>query len=393
MIFDGLILISAFVLAASVTFATNWLALIPWRNNKDKHWSEQARLLYPVLTAARSNLLVVPGILTLVLFLMWPSSSPLWFFAGIASMLGANLGTLFLDHEVFVRISLQDLLRESAIAFLMRFLIWLVFISAAVAMPDEFNKTACGIAGLVILLWITWTRGGWIWLGRKTGLFQPAPERLRRIVDTTSIRMNVFHRDVLLMQSSSSQAFALPGDGILLFTKRLLDLFPDDEIAAICAHELAHLTESRASRYSRSIRILSYLPWIFFTPLIHTFGLGALFGLIAITALVPRVYSKISRVLESRADTMAKSNEGNEGIYARALARLYEDNLMPAVTTKLRSHPHLYDRLLAAGITPDFPRPKPAASITWHGTLFAFLGGALLAFFAIHWIRVYNGAD
>jgi hypothetical protein len=56
---------------------------------------------------------------------------------------------------------------------------------------------------------------------------------------------------------------------------------------------------------------------------------------------------------------------------------LYEDGLLPAVNSKKRaSHPHLYDRLIAAGVTPDFPRPSAPASIAWHGFIFTMaLGG------------------
>lgn len=390
---NGLILIAAFLLAAGVTFATNWLALIPWRRNRDKHWTEQARILYPVLMAAHANLLVVPGITTLGVFLIWPNTSLLWLFAGIFAMLGATAGTLFLHHEVYPRISAPDLLRETAIGWLMRFLIWIIFIAAAVAMPDQFNSLALGIAIAVVLLWALWTRGGWIWLGKIVGLFVPAPERLSKIAKETSTGMNVPYREVLLVRSSFCQAYALPGIGVLMFTQRLLDLLPDEGTAAICAHELAHLTESRLVAYSRSIRILAYIPWIFFTPLIHVFGLGATYGLLFFTFFVPRIYSKLSRKLESRADAMAKANESDDGAYARALARLYEDNLMPVVTAKKQTHPHLYDRLLATGITPDFPRPKPAYSMAWHGHAFAGLGGILLAMFAIHLISTFNGSN
>jgi hypothetical protein len=60
------------------------------------------------------------------------------------------------------------------------------------------------------------------------------------------------------------------------------------------------------------------------------------------------------------------------------LARLHEDNLVPAVVAQQHStHPHLYDRLIAAGVTPDFPRPPAAAKMAWHGLLFSILAGVL----------------
>jgi hypothetical protein len=44
---------------------------------------------------------------------------------------------------------------------------------------------------------------------------------------------------------------------------------------------------------------------------------------------------------------------------------------MPAVMpTKRLPHPHLYDRMVVAGVTPDFPRPdRPARWGSWLGVL------------------------
>jgi len=247
-------------------------------------------------------------------------------------------------------------------------------------------------------LWVIWSRGGFVRSGRILGLFHPAPERLRKIVADTSARMNVTFREIWLIRSPLAQAFAMPGTRKLLFTERLLELLSDDEVAAVCAHELAHLTESKTDRYSRSIQVLAFLPWIYFNPLTHafgpTFGFFAFYALLFTTLGVPRIYRRISRRLESRADEMAKANEGDAGTYARALAKLYADNLSPAVMPKSRAtHPHLYDRLLAAGVAPDFPRPAAASSMAWHGKFFAALVGLLFAFFVILLMQPFGGTD
>jgi len=59
------------------------------------------------------------------------------------------------------------------------------------------------------------------------------------------------------------------------------------------------------------------------------------------------------------------------------LARIYEVNLLPAVTEKPGTHPHLSDRLLTAGVTPDFPRPVAAKSTTWYGYVLGFVSRLL----------------
>lgn len=64
--------------------------------------------------------------------------------------------------------------------------------------------------------------------------------------------------------------------------------------------------------------------------------------------------------MEERSDELGHAHEGETaGTYARALEKLYEANLMPVVGPAKEVHPHLYDRMIAAGVTPDYPRPTP----------------------------------
>lgn len=245
-------------------------------------------------------------------------------------------------------------------------------------MPADFGWLTVEIGLAVIVLAFLWSRGGWLWFGKLIGRLQPAPERLQKIAAETSASMKVPFKEVLLVRSPVAQAYAFPPGKRLLFTERILEILSDDEIAAVCAHELAHLTESRRAYYGRYIAWLRFFPWIFFNPLMNAFGVLSLYVLLFFTVMAPRISRTISLKLESRADAMAKANETNEGVYAKALLRLYEDRLTPAVHRKGRAtHPSLYDRLIAAGVTPDFPRPAPPQSMAWHGRFFAVVAGLL----------------
>jgi Zn-dependent protease with chaperone function len=206
-----------------------------------------------------------------------------------------------------------------------------------------------------------------------------------------SVSMNIPFREVLVLRVSLAQAMVILDTRTLLFTERLLEIFPDDELAAICAHELAHLTESKVARYSRSVQLLTFLPWLLFNPVITLWGIIGLFALCGVTIAAPRLHKMISRKLELRADQLAKGNEGDAGTYARALTRLHENNLMPAVMAKRTTHPDLYDRIVSAGATPDFARPEPAKAIAWHGMMFAVLFGGLLSILAIRTIIAAKG--
>ena len=374
----GLTLIYAGLFSAAVAFATNWLALIPWRQAKGKHWTERARVYHPVRIAAVSNLWVLPAVVTMTVILLWPDESPHWAFLAFVTAIGAVTGTIPMDREVFPRIQLNDLLRQVAVTWLIRFLVWLVFLAAIALMPPEFNAQTVIIAAAVLILCILWKQDGWFHVGRKLGLLLPPPARLQNIASDTSAKMNVSFKELYLVRFSLAQAFAVPDSRRLLFTQRLLQLLSDDEIAAICAHELAHLTEARSDYYQRYVLWLTFLPWIFFKPMVHAFGVLGFLLLLFTSVLAPFFYRRVSKKLEERADRMAQSNEPDAGTYARALVRLYEDGLLPAVHAKDHAtHPHLYDRLLAAGVTPDFPRPAAAGSMAWHGVLFSGALGML----------------
>jgi Zn-dependent protease with chaperone function len=381
-----LMLIDAGLLAAIVTFTINWLALIPWRRAKDQHWTERARLCYPARVAAGSNLWILPAILTMSVLLLWPDDSPHWIFMLLATAAGAVVGTLPMSLELFPQIPLKDLFRLTAAHWLMRFAVWLIFFGTIAVMPGEFTVRGFIIAAMFVILCYLWSHNGWIWTERKLGLFVPPPERLQNIVRNTAGAMNVPVREFWVMRSSGSQAFALPATRTLLFTDRMLAVLSDDELAAVCAHELAHLTEAKTEYYKRYIQWLTFLPWLFFKPIVHVCGVFGYVILLLISTMAPRVYRDISRKLEVRADEMAKAQEHDPGTYARALARIYQDNMVPAVTAGRGTHPHLYDRLVAAGVTPDFPRPAAAKLRTWYGSLLSWL----LAFLAMALVIKYT---
>ena len=231
-------------------------------------------------------------------------------------------------------------------------------------MPQRFDWRAWSLAGLFVLVFVLWCWGGLLWFGRQLGLLIPPTERLMRLVSQTATRVGVPVRGVWLLRSAYSLAFALPYTGDLLFTDRLLARHPDDEISAVCAHEIGHLSEPRLIVLGRVFLNLAWLlPWVFFKPVMHAFEFPGVFVIALLSFAILLGNRGISRRLEKRADKIAHLNEGESGAYARALVRLYEDNLIPAVLARrTRSHPDLYDRLLSLGAQPDFARPKPATS-------------------------------
>ncbi len=126
-----LVLLLAAMISALIAFATNWLALIPWRRARDKHWTERARLYHPVRTAALSNTLTIPAVMVLITVYLKNPDFPSWVLIRLFSAIGVLVGTLPMDREVFPRIALSNLLRQAATGSFMRFTVYFIFIGAA----------------------------------------------------------------------------------------------------------------------------------------------------------------------------------------------------------------------------------------------------------------------
>ena len=213
-------------------------------------------------------------------------------------------------------------------------------------------------------------------------LLVPADERLQKIVAEQSAQSGTRVRATWVLESEQAQAWAYMTTGQLLFSTGILECCDDEELAAVCAHELAHLSESRWLIAGRLLASLNLMPLIFLTPFLHLFGVPGFFLALGLFLLFNWAAPKLSHQLEKRADQMATAQQLHEGVYARALLKLYEHNLMPAVNPSgPQTHPSLYDRLLAAGLTPDFPRPAAPEKVT---PIFRIYSAALGIFFALN---------
>jgi hypothetical protein len=131
-------------------------------------------------------------------------------------------------------------------------------------------------------------------------------------------------------------------------------------------------------------------------PLVANLGFLTFVIVLMVLLVCSARLASVSRRYEVAADQHAHQHERAEerGTYARVLERLYEENLSPAVMPGKRApHPHLYDRMVAAGVTPTYERPlPPPRGVRRTLILFAACAAALApttcAF--ILWQRVYR---
>jgi Zn-dependent protease with chaperone function len=172
----------------------------------------------------------------------------------------------------------------------------------------------------------------------------------------------------------------------------------DDELAAVCAHELAHLSEPRwvtAIRlfFSCLARLWVVVPAITLT-LHQSYDQDvAASGILAtgvgtwVYIVMLAFYGRLYRRMEVRADGAAKSAETAPGTYARALEKIYSANRVPVViTSRKHRYPELYDRLVEAGAPPEYARPAAPPRGPLYLGLITLISGTAAGCVGLDWV-------
>ena len=362
-----------------MTVLANWTALISWRRAVASHWTERARLLWPARITAGLIVVLVPAILLLAHEVIFPRFNDWWITDCVAAFLGALLAGYAFARELFPRLDPRTWWNQVIAGEGFRFGYLVALLAAALLMPDHFALKMLVIAGSYLAFHLAIQFGLLLKYLRIVKFAIPADERLLQIVNTTATRMNVTVRATWRLGGPMATAFAFPVTRELAFSNRLLEICEDEEVSSICAHELAHLKESKAIVAARLLGSLALFPLIFTNPAMHQFGLtGILFPYLGMF-IIRRFSLWLSQHMEKRADQLALPEQSSDGVYARALEKLYRENQIPAVIASNNStHPHLFDRMLAAGITPEYPRPAKPKRFTALGWLYALLFVGLL---------------
>lgn len=76
---------------------------------------------------------------------------------------------------------------------------------------------------------------------------------VQRLVD--HIPPQPFHFTTTVVQNGAMNAFAIPGGYVYVFTGLILNLQHEDQLAAVLAHELAHVTEHHVAKRMNDLRV------------------------------------------------------------------------------------------------------------------------------------------
>ena len=371
------------LIAYLVTRAALWLTALPSRRAREAHWSERARLLYPArslgircvvlitpalaFTAGREGRRIdlLPPVVTICLLVL-------------TAWAGVVAGRIGWESRLNPAMALTP--RPRRAAWIMQSSIWGVlilfgFVMYACVPPDG------GPASWVMLFFgmaiVTgYLRWGWFGVMRACGLMRPAADRFRSIVASISDRAKVHSKQVVTVGLPMANAFAMPPQQALGITDAALAVLSDEELSAVAAHETGHLSEPplvRAKRLLSQIIVGAVVaaPAAVSPVIVSSGPLPGLFALmVGSLALLGWTvwHRRFYRKMEERADSVATALQTESGTYSRALEKLYETNLVPLVTarttrkgtpSKRGAYPDLYDRMVAAGAPPDYPRPSP----------------------------------
>jgi Zn-dependent protease with chaperone function len=252
---------------------------------------------------------------------------------------------------------------------LMVLLLFLPYALMLMFIPGRWEWSAAVVLGLgaVLITLNAWAM--WLIPLRWAGQLRNASPRLAAVVERTAARMGVRPRAVFELASPNANALAFMVPRFVTFTDLILNVLDDDELGAITAHELAHLDEPWWAYCTRVAMSYALVLCVAALPLVRSFGLAAGLAPLIVALVGILTLRGVGRRMELRADRCGHEHEGETaGAYARALEKIYEANLLPVVMRgKRQVHPHLYDRLIAAGASPLYDRPSPPrrAILAW----------------------------
>ncbi|HEV3384610.1 MAG TPA: M48 family metalloprotease, partial [Gemmata sp.] len=245
--------VMSFLVASLAAIVTGW----PLRKAKDESWVTRARLAYPVRMASGRINLVMLLIPALILNFFSGQLCPipndlLTLLTGITCYSGSAIAFFFAERRIRQGcFTFVGFLRNVLFYWLFFGPSLLVFLCFIPFMPQTFNDTAVVLFFTATGLIVFFSVGGGLFVARILRLAKPAPKRLREIVEKVSVSMGVHVRGSYVVHAPVVQALAWPFLKCVAFTSTALELLDDDEVAAICAHEVAHLSESRLMNAGR----------------------------------------------------------------------------------------------------------------------------------------------
>jgi Zn-dependent protease with chaperone function len=260
------------------------------------------------------------------------------------------------------------------------------------AMPDKIGIRAAIVTVVGLAAYAYPSVFGTLPLLCRLGLASPASPRLAAAANEASRKVEVTPVAVYEVDLLIANAFAMLVPNQVVFTRRLLEILDDSQLVAVCCHEFAHLAEPKRVKLITLAGYFAVFPAAYVAMIYSRFEWDGILYLALFISVILRRLRILRKRMEGVADAAASHHELDSGVYAAALERMYTASNVPAVLGSRGTHGHLYDRMLAAGITPTYPRPAPPSRPRQYTPLAAGLALLFLFSFAFdRWSRKAAG--
>lgn len=331
----------------------------------EAHWTERARLLWParrVLAMGTLMGLVCWGFSALV-FIHTPvgvwSRAVLTLVCLAAAWCGGVAFSLRLARRQRPW-TLWGYLRGVLATLLLRMPHLAVVGVVMLLVSSEMSAWQWGLYVVGVLVALVLAVRGGLPVLRGLGLARRPSARVMGVVAETAARVGVTPRHVWEVDWPVANALAYILTQEVVITADLQEVLNDAELGSVIAHELGHLSEPRRVVLARLTPVVALVVVLLLLPLALQGYVWFYLGSLVCLLVVVMVTGRVRRQMEERADEFGQAHEEDAGTYARALEKIYQHNMVPAVLgLKRAAHPDLYDRLEGAGVTPDYPRPDP----------------------------------
>jgi hypothetical protein len=360
------------VIIATISSLIGAAIVLPPRGWQALPWPQRARLaqaarVAPALTVFIVNMIVTwVGILYFSIIGWRPTVAEL-FLSTLPSILALVGVAMFVAWVVSPRRSpLSHWLAGCMSAVLFGYpntVVVFTVAAALVLLPHNLSMVLAvlfmGALGSGFAAW-----GGGIWVARALGLAQPALPRAAQAVDWAAERVGERPAAVYELRWPRVTIDAFTFSRYLVITDAAAELLRDEELLALATRELTFfqqpwLTGTLRVADSAVVFVMLACMAIGVTVGGHAMMIGNATGFGAAFLMRPLV-----RRLQLKADALAARAAIDPASALRALERQYELNLKPVVSALAGSRePHLYDRMIAAGIPPAYPRPEPPSKL------------------------------
>jgi Zn-dependent protease with chaperone function len=327
------------------------------------HWSERARQAMPVRVTLGLCAWITLAVLSV---LAWWAGGSLSYVPpmGMSVVIGFTaLAGAISVHPRFARDvgrarGALEIARDDGVLLLLSIPHLALALVLAWSVRAPFELWDVAVVAFLALFFAAIAAGGALELLAWLRLTQPPSPKLRSAVEHAARALGVPVPQIVVLRWDVVNAFAFPLGGRLAFSARCAEGLSDEALVAVSAHELGHLSEPLAVRLLRGAMLFAFLPLVGIVACVDRWGVTGVLPPLGGMVVVLLLFRIVAARMERRADELAHAACPPE-TYARALERIYALNSVPAVMPGKGVHPHLYDRMLSAGVTPDFPRPAP----------------------------------